>query len=88
MCPWDDPENIRSVASSVKTLGAYGVMLTTWHHLPSFLRDAGAWANCVWMEDMSAHSAPVTESACLLRRLYDAQGDFDRAGWNLNEVPQ
>ena len=63
-------------------------MLTTWHHLPNFLRDAGTWANSVWMEALTVPRAAVTESACLLRRLYDAQGDFDRAGWNLNEVEQ
>ena len=33
-------------------------------------------------------AAPITESACLLRRLYDALGDSDRAGWSLKEVPQ
>ena len=88
ICPWDDPENVRSVAENVKTLGAYGILLTTWHHLTSFLRDAGTWANCAWMKDLSVPRAPITESACLLRRLCDAQGDFDRAGWNINEVEQ
>jgi len=88
VCPWDDPENIRSLSESAKTLGAYGVILTTWHHLPNFLRDAGTWANSVWMKDLYIPHAPITESACMLRRLYDVKGDFDSAGWNINEVEQ
>ena len=88
ICPWDDPENVRSVSGSVKTLGAFGVMFTSWDHLPAFLQDAGSWANCAWMKELYPPKAPITESACLLRRLYDTHGDFDRAGWNLNEVLQ
>ena len=88
ICPWDHPENVRSVAESVKTLGAFGIMFTTWDHLPAFLQDAGTWANCAWMKELDPPKAPITESACLLRRVYDAQGDFDKSGWNLNEVLQ
>ncbi|MCR4578532.1 MAG: family 20 glycosylhydrolase [Clostridiales bacterium] len=80
ICPWDDPENVRSVSGSVKTLGAFGVMFTSWDHLPAFLQDAGSWANCAWMKELYPPKAPITESACLLRRLYDTHGDFDRAG--------
>ena len=76
------------MAESVKTLGAFGIMFTTWDHLPAFLRDAGTWANCAWMKELDPPKAPITESACLLRRVYDAQGDFDKSGWNLNEVLQ
>ncbi|MBQ7982073.1 MAG: family 20 glycosylhydrolase, partial [Clostridia bacterium] len=37
LCPWDNHENIRSLSQNVKQMGAMGLMLTTWHHLPGFL---------------------------------------------------
>ena len=86
ICPWDNPENIRSVTANVRDMGAYGVMLTTWHHLPEFLRHAGFWADGAW--SAQPQDAPLTEGAALLRRLYDAQGDYERAGWNKDEVEQ
>ena len=86
VCPWDDHENIRSLSADAKKLGAYGVLLTTWHHLPNFLNSAAFWANCVWMKDAHVPGAPITESACLLRRLYDADGDFSESGWRFCEV--
>ncbi len=86
VCPWDDHENIRSLSANAKKLGAYGVLLTTWHHLPNFLNHAGFWANCVWMKDTCVPGIPWTESACLLRRLYDAQGSFVKSGWKFCEV--
>ena len=86
VCPWDNHENIRSLSSDAKKLGAYGVLLTTWHHLPNFLSSAAFWANNVWMQDSHVPGAPITESACLLRRLYDAEGDFAESGWRFCEV--
>ena len=91
LCPWDDPANIASLAMNAKTLGAYGLMLTTWDHLPVFLSKAALWAEDAW-SGAAVKRPPVTqsitESACLLRRLYDAEGDFERSGWNNNEVAQ
>ena len=88
VCPWDEQENIRSLSADAKKMGAYGVILTTWHHLPNFLSNAGYWANCVWMENEHVPEAPITESACILRRLYDADGGFAESGWKVCEVEQ
>lgn len=88
VCPWDDMENIRSMTSDAKRLGAYGVMLTTWHHLPEYLPKFPAAAACVWEAGDAEHHAPLTETAALLRRLHDAQGVFENAGWNAYEVLQ
>ncbi|MBR4896481.1 MAG: hypothetical protein IKZ41_08630, partial [Clostridia bacterium] len=88
VCPWDDRENIRSLAADAKKLGAYGIILTTWDHLPAWLRDASFAAGCVWGEGEENPPHSSTESACLLRRLYDADGSFEKSGWNLNEVLQ
>ena len=88
VCPWDGHENIRSLSADVKKLGAYGIILTTWDHLPNWLRDASFAAGCVWGESEAYPAHPLTESAYLLRTLYDSDGSFASAGWNLNEVLQ
>ncbi len=88
VCPWDDRENIRSLASDAKKLGAYGVMLTTWDHLPNWLRDATFAAACLWNEGGNNPRHSYTESAYLLRTLYDTDGRYEESGWNLNEVLQ
>ena len=88
VCPWDGHENIRSLAADAKKLGAYGILLTTWHHLPNWLRDASFAAGCVWGEGEENPPHPDTECAYLLRTLYDTEGDYASSGWNMNEVPQ
>ena len=88
VCPWDDPENIRSLSADAKRLGAMGVMLTTWHHLPGFLPRFPYAANCLWSEAASPTGCPSTEAAAILRRLYDTEGDYLSSGWNKNEVEQ
>lgn len=88
VCPWDGHENIRSLAADAKKLGAWGIILTTWDHLPNWLRDASFAAGCVWGEGEADPPHPMTESAYLLRTLYDTDGDYASSGWNLNEVLQ
>lgn len=88
VCPWDGHENIRSLAADAKKLGAYGILLTTWDHLPNWLRDASFAAGCVWSEGEAFPPHPITESAYLLRTLYDTEGRYESSGWNLNEVLQ
>ena len=86
VCPWDDHENIRTLSADAKKKGAYGVLFTTWHHLPNYLKKAAFWSNCVWMEDAHVPGVSDTESACILRRPYDAEGSFWESGWNFCEV--
>ena len=88
VCPWDGRENIRSLAADAKRFGAYGILLTTWDRLPAWLRDASYAAGCVWGEGSGDPPHSYTDSACLLRRLYDTKGDYASSGWNLNEVLQ
>ncbi len=88
VCPWDNRENIRSLAADAKKLGASGILLTTWDRLPNWLRDAAFAAGCAWGEGTDNPPFSITESACLLRRLYETDGSFDESGWNLNEVWQ
>lgn len=86
VCPWDDHENIRSLSADVKRHGAMGIILTTWHHLPAFLSSAALWGNCAWSAGEKGFGAGYTENAHLLRTLYNAEGSFERSGWNFCEV--
>lgn len=90
ICPFDDRENIRSISYDAKKLNAYGVILTTWHHLPEWLQGAAYSSACLWQPgDCRAVRYVVrTDFACILRRLYDSHGSFEESGWNLNEVIQ
>ena len=86
ICPWEDWENVRSICADVKKYGAKGVILTTWHHLPNFLSSAEYIGNCAWSAGENPSGAQYFENACLLRRLYDAEGNFEKSGWSVCEV--
>ena len=81
-------ENIRSLSADAKRLGAMGVMLTTWHHLPGFLPRMPYAANCMWSENAAPGGCSGMDAAALLRRVYDAEGDYAKSGWNYFEVEQ
>ncbi len=84
LSPWDDLRNIRSLAANARDTDVMGVLLTTWHHLPAYLHKLFFAAEYLWQN--KPVSDQITERACLLRRLYDAEGDYRRAGWNAFEV--
>ena len=79
-----DLRNIRSLAANARDTDVMGVLLTTWHHLPAYLPKLFFAAEYLWQN--KPVSDQITERACLLRRLYDAAGDYHRAGWNAFEV--
>ena len=86
ICPWDNLENIRTLAADVKKYGAMGLILTTWHHLENLLPEAAYWGSCAWSASERPNGVGWAESACFLRRLYDAEGSFEESGWNFCEV--
>ena len=86
LCPWDNHENIRSLSADVKKYGAKGLIMTTWHHLSSYLNSAAYWANCAWSAGERPCGTYNAENACLLRRVHDAKGSFEEAGWSFCEV--
>ena len=91
LSPWDNPENIRSLAANTKSLGAMGILLTTWDHLPAYLHRFPAAAEMVWRsasKDETLCGDILTEAAALLRTLCDTDGDFSSSGWNDFEVLQ
>ncbi len=88
VCPWDNWENIRSLSADAKRLGAYGIILTTWDHLPAWMHCAAHAASCVWEKSTEMPKLRNEDAACILRRVYDTEGDFEKSGWNMNEVWQ
>lgn len=88
VCPWDNAENVRSLAENAKKLGAYGIILTTWDHLPAYNAKATLYSDCVWSENNRMPAYAITEQACLLRRLHDTQGDYESSGWHIREVAE
>ncbi len=87
LCPWNEPENVRSLCKNAKDMAAMGVLLTTWDRLPSFQQRASQVTAYAWNGGEPTAFA-WTEAACLLRTLYDCAGDFDQSGWNYYEVLQ
>ena len=86
ICPWDNPENIRSICADVRKYGAYGVIMTTWHHIENFLSGGLYWTNCAWSASENATGGRDAENACILRRVHDAEGSFRESGWRFCEV--
>ncbi len=86
ICPWDNRENIRTLSADVAKYGAKGLIMTTWHHLPNFLNSAAYWGNCAWSAGENAIGSTGSMSATFLRKLYRADGYFERAGWGNCEV--
>ncbi len=86
LCPWDDPANIAQLSDDARKFGASGVMLTTWNHLPGYLKVISRAADAVWQRSYPDPGGDRTETAALLRKLYDAQGDFTRAGFLATEL--
>ncbi len=86
LCPWDDLRNARVLCEDARILGAYGVMLTTWHHLPAYLPKFLNVGEYAWHAKAPYTNVPVTEAAAILRTAYPTDGDYLSSGWNSFEV--
>ncbi len=84
LCPWNNAENVRGLCDAARDHRAMGVLLTTWHHLPSMFASFLSFGSDIW-ESRPAQSAPITEAAAILRKLH-ASPRFEEAGWNQYEV--
>ncbi len=84
LCPWDKIENIKALSKEAYSINAYGVLLTTWHHFPEYLRKMPIAANLLYNgEEISLYG---TENAKLLRTLVHTGENYTYAGWNYWEV--
>ena len=85
LSPWDDYENLRALSSYAQEAGAAGVLLTTWHHMPQYLRLLPDAASMLWEKAPYEHPYAITEAAALLRRVCRSSR-FEDSGWNGFEV--
>ena len=87
LCPWD--ENSKVIEACVKTVkdeGLYGFIHTTWHTLSrgTWLIPMVAIGAC---EDLAARKGySPTYAAHVLRRVFNANGDYEKAGWSKKQV--
>lgn len=86
LCPWDDLRNVQVLCEDARILSAYGVMLTTWHHLPAFLPKFLNVSEYAWHAKAPYTHVPITEAAAILRTVYPTYGDYVSSGWNAFEV--
>ena len=85
-CPWRRLPNVASLCDAARANGAMGVLLTTWHLLPSLLPDQLDFANCVWQTNASEiRPAPRATAAAILRKLHESTA-YEEAGWCRFEV--
>lgn len=83
-CPWDKPRNIDAHRATHREHGTFGLMMTTWHTLPSgisstlyFARKCGLAAT-----DWSAHAGHRNlEIATVLRKLTPAPAPYREHGF-------
>lgn len=85
LCPWDDMRNINALTSDTRKLGAYGIMLTTWHHISDMMPKLLPASEMCW-RNIGAHGTDRTEGASILRALYDTHGSYIDSGWKDSEV--
>ncbi|NLD86670.1 MAG: family 20 glycosylhydrolase [Clostridiales bacterium] len=86
LCPWDELPNVRALCDTCRDLGAYGVMLTTWHHLYGYIRLFTSVADMLWQgSDDNFDTVARMEAAAILRKVYPSD-DFERSGWHPYEV--
>ncbi len=85
VCPWDSYANIDALCKNAREMNTYGVMLTTWHHLPAYLVKMPHASEVMWQSVNTYYQG--TDAAAILRKLHYSP-DFESAGWNKFEVEQ
>lgn len=85
-CPWDVPSNVKALCNSTRNTGAFGIMMTTWDHLPAFISQLTRFADYMHSEK-PAPFLPISETAAILRKVYpEAIQNFEESGWRRCEV--
>ncbi len=91
-CPWDNRDNVRTLAHATRAHRAAGMLVTTWDRLPTQLRELVYAASGAWCEDPGVLEGPAfspirfTSTATLLRLLTPVRGRYAQAGWLRHEV--
>ena len=92
LCPWDGGGNNEACAAAADRLNAFGVMATTWDHLPTYFRKMPTVASALWhgaaFGDVPGKQFYMTEAAALLRRAMPNLPAYHEAGWISYEVEE
>lgn len=88
ICSWDRSiEESMACINTAKDNDLFGILHTTWHTLSE-----GCWyitkiaKECWNSENKMVPDCYVTETASLMRKIYFAEGDYNKAGWGRYDV--
>lgn len=86
VCPWESSKNVASAIETVEKLGAFGLMETTWHHLPKMISELLHVNKLLHnSSDNSTNAVLKTETAALLRKLLPAN-NYEESGWARSQL--
>ncbi len=90
LCPWDRGiDQTNACLETVKNHGLDGILHTTWHTLSSGMPYVAKTARGCFQDDDVRDRNPalhLVKTAELLRKVFDAQGDFRMSGWSKSET--
>lgn len=90
LCPWvDGTDQTNACLETVKNHGLDGILHTTWHTLSSGMPYVAKTARGCFQHDDVRDRNPalhLVKTAELLRKVFDAQGDFRMSGWSKSET--
>ena len=86
--PWHGGGNITALADMAIAKNALGMLLTTWHTLPTTINGMATAAVATWGKglDNIQHYSTLGLLATYLRKLRGGPTDFQNAGWRKCEV--
>ena len=85
--PWQNADNIKALADMAIAKNVLGMLLTTWHTLPSGIAGMGIASGAMWGGSATIeHFGGRTVLAAYLRKLRGAPADYRNAGWRKFEV--
>ncbi len=91
LCPWDLGNNLLHCADTVKKDDLYGMMHTTWHTLEDGMEYVTKAAVLGWNESSDECRVSISASweiatGALLRKVYFADGAYEKSGWKKDEI--
>lgn len=82
LCPWDRGiKELNAVLETVKSESLTGVLMTTWHTLTKGMPLVTMAAVGAYNKVSTDLRYYRTETAALLRKVFPANGNYERAGW-------
>lgn len=87
LCPWDRKSTVTSATvTTVADEGLFGVMHTTWHTLSRRTPYVALCAKLAYDGKEQSGGLNYEKTAALLRKVWFADGDYEKAGWGRCEI--